>query len=496
MKVLLLTGKLAAPQIKKLAEKHKAEVHVFNTDVAAFITPRMIFKELKDKAGEYDLIVAPGVIAGDLEEVSKKLGTPVVKGSKDYSTLDILLENLSSLKLSHTTPADDLLREFMKQRAEKEFAYLEKHREELLKKEHNFLIGRIAVGRDFPPRVVAEIVGVEKLNREEILERAEYYLKSGASIVDLGFGESNPEKVEEAVSLLKDRDITTSIDTMDIKNIEAGIEAGVDLILSFGREQIEALPGVKTPAVIVPMAEDKLPEKAEDRVKLLEENIKLAKEHGFSKVIADAVLNHPNYGLAESIAAYRLFAKRNPSVPMLFGAGNVTELIDADSPGINAILAVIASELGAELLFTTEASSKTKGSVVELSKAAKLAFLARKHRSAPKDLGIDLLILKEKHIFREPLPEFKAEIVEAKEDSTYIEDRKGYFKIYVADSIYAVHYSGEEPDVVIKGKNASEISKTICRLGLISEPSHGLYLGRELQKAEFALKYNKSYIQD
>ncbi len=502
MKVLLITGKLAEDRVRAIAGKYGIDVYTFNVNVASFITPGKIIREFKGTGfiKNYDVLIVPGTIGGNLNTVERELEIKAFRGTKDLSLLEFLLKHLESLPLSSEESADDMLREYIKEAAMEEIKNIEmpEVKERLLKEKGNFLIGTLGTGKDFPMRVVAEVVDAEKLKRKELLERAEYYLKSGADIVDIGIRERNPEAVEKAVSVLKELDAPISIDTMEADNIEAAMDADIDLILSFSRELIEELQGVKVASVILPIVSGKLPESAERRVEFLEQNLALARDSGFSRVIADPVLNHPNFNLVGALAAYRLFARKNPDEAILFGAGNVTELLDADSTGVNALLASIAGEIGAELLFTTEASDKTLGCVRELSLAGKMMFLARKRKSAPKDIGIDLLVLKEKRIFREPLDStvLNAILVEAEKSSSYIEDRKGYFKIFVKDMIYVAHFRGDEIDIVITGEKAGDISHTICKLGLISEPSHGLYLGRELQKAEFALRYNRSYLQD
>lgn len=48
----------------------------------------------------------------------------------------------------------------------------------------------------------------------------------------------------------------------------------------------------------------------------------------------------------------------------------------------------------------------------------------------------------------------------------------------------------------IVGKKAEEIAGTITKMKLISGVYHGAYLGKELQKAELAIKYNLEYEQD
>jgi dihydropteroate synthase len=126
-------------------------------------------------------------------------------------------------------------------------------------------------------------------------------------------------------------------------------------------------------------------------------------------------------------------------------------------------------------------------------------WLAKHRKSPPKDLGIDLLILKEKKVKREKFDKqgFKdAKVIEAIKNRCYKRDSKGFFKIFVDEKIKAVYFRKNKPSIIIEGKSAKDISDTILRLGLISTVSHASYLGRELKKAEFALKYGRSYIQD
>ncbi|MEK6939494.1 MAG: DUF4346 domain-containing protein [Nanoarchaeota archaeon] len=49
---------------------------------------------------------------------------------------------------------------------------------------------------------------------------------------------------------------------------------------------------------------------------------------------------------------------------------------------------------------------------------------------------------------------------------------------------------------MISGSNATEIYNTIIRKKLISRLEHAAYVGKELYKAELALKYGKRYRQE
>ncbi len=132
------------------------------------------------------------------------------------------------------------------------------------------------------------------------------------------------------------------------------------------------------------------------------------------------------------MSAFHLFAKRNPEVPLLMGVGNVVELMGADSVGVNALLAGVASEIGASILLTTERSVKAEGSVKELATASKMMFIAKKRNSVPKDLGLDLLMLKSKRRGEEPYNIALEREVPVIETTEYVKppvlDTKGCFK--------------------------------------------------------------------
>jgi dihydropteroate synthase-like protein len=188
----------------------------------------------------------------------------------------------------------------------------------------------------------------------------------------------------------------------------------------------------------------------------------------------------------------------------LLGAGNVTELVDADSIGVNALLACIASELDISMLLTTEVSNKTKFSVRELATAAKMASLAKARRTPPKDLGVDLLMLKDKRSLDTPRSCLRlqgAKVVAAREPPRFKLDPRGFFRIALdrqGGEVLALHFAEgrKSPDIVIRGKNAKEICDVALKLGLISRLDHAAYLGCELEKAEIALKTGKGYAQD
>ena len=297
-----------------------------------------------------------------------------------------------------------------------------------------------------------------------------------------------------------------SIDTSDVEEMKAAVEAGADLILSVNATTLKQASQFATelPVVVTPTdAEGFCARGLTSKLKQLNSNLELAQSLGFSKIIADPVLTPvltPEF--TESFVAYFEFKKSNATFPTLFGAGNVTELVDCDSPGANMLLASMAFELGVSIILTTEASDKTKGSVRELSTAVKMATLAHRRNSPPKDLGLNLLVLKEKRRLEEPyLPlTEEAKVVSAKRGE-FVHDPRGYFRIHVDRShreIVVSHYPyrSKETDFTVSGLHPLDITSTIIANGLLSRLDHAAYLGAELEKAEIALITGRSYLQN
>jgi dihydropteroate synthase-like protein len=242
-------------------------------------------------------------------------------------------------------------------------------------------------------------------------------------------------------------------------------------------------------AVIIP-DEDK-------SLESLVRNIEAAYRLGIEKIIADPVLDPIGHNITMSIVRYYEFHRMYPQIPVFYGVGNVTELMDVDSIGVNATLCGIGKEVGAGILFTPEFSDKAQGSIRELKTASQMMQLSSLRESSPKDLGLDLLCIKEKR--RRPTFPLPKNAIQAKSAKNWRTDPAGPILIrIVPDSI-----SGEGGLIVaehekasVVGKNAREVMDTLLELEIISRLDHAAYLGRELEKAELALHFNRSYAQD
>ena len=81
-KILVITGQSAKHLVQRTIPNNLT-MKVLPIDVAAFITERLLLEHItKEEAKLYDLIIVPGLVLGDLSEVAKELGIPVVKGPK------------------------------------------------------------------------------------------------------------------------------------------------------------------------------------------------------------------------------------------------------------------------------------------------------------------------------------------------------------------------------------------------------------------------------
>lgn len=519
MKVLVVTGRLAEKSVKRYTSESgmDADVVVLPVSVAAFITPRFAADVLKALGIRgYDLILMPGVVQGDVTTVETATGIPTFKGPIHAADIPLVLGLLGEVELSKTVPASELIRDATYRKAMAEIDEVDLNWQEVLKRHGGLVVGgegyEVPVGRAFPMRVIAEIVNAPMLDKEAVRVRARYYESEGADIVDIGMlaGKQMPEKIEGIVEAVRTAvNLPISIDTLEPSEIEVAVEAGVDLVLSIDSGNMEEAASAisDTPVVVLPsnMKEGALPSRAEERVASLIDNIERARSLGLEKVIADPVLEPTlQPGIMESLKAYQLFRQLEGETPMLFGLGNVTELIDVDSPGVNGLLTAIACEVGADLLFVPEFSTKARRSVRETATASKMMFLAKRRETVPKDLAVDLLVLKEKRWREEPYDsgiESMVEVVEAQGDVEFDGDKAGWFKIEVDREkglMAAIHfpYDEKKPDILVRGKSAGDIYQTIIRMGLVSKLDHAAYLGKELVKAETAIRLGRAYIQD
>ncbi|AGB03879.1 dihydropteroate synthase-like protein [Methanoregula formicica] len=467
MRILLPTGSATEEMVRQAAAGCDADV-IVTGEIASFLTPHQIKVILQKK--KYDMVIVSGMSTASFEQVERETGVPVYRGPRHAADLSLILPLIEKNSLSKTVPADDFL---ASQKANEAKAHVEASEREA---ECDFIIRGVKIGGESRMKVLAEIMDAHRC--DTICERVGQFFESGADIVDLGFGfDATPEDVTRVFSELDGIDRPLAADTQIPALIRAAL-IRADLILSLQEENIpkvgREVAEAGAAAVIVPGAST------------LTKNITLAKREGVRCIIADPLLQPAGSGLVSSLKNFQRGCH-----PLFFGAGNVAELIDADSPGINALLAGMAMEVGTAVIFTSEHSDKTRGSVREMRRATEMMALARE-RPYPKDLGIDLLLLKEKRRRREPPLNYET-ITSAQSMPDEIEyDPNGNFRIGIeGDRIVAVIHGK-----AVQGTRWQDVLHTILSQGDVSLLDHAGYLGRELYKAELAIRYGRSFEQD
>jgi len=237
---------------------------------------------------------------------------------------------------------------------------------------------------------------------------------------------------------------------------------------------------------------------------------------GFTKILMDPITGVPiSPGFTSSIELLSSLKQKlnqiktelknqtNIHKPQLFmGFGNVTELIDGDSSGINTLLSIIAVELGVCGILSTEFSNKCRNNFKELNESIKLAYYANQLHVPPLNLGITAFQYKTKQdfpnyiSFNEPIKQI--DVIE----QPAVMDPKGYFKIYIDEKkkhIMITHFNNsvnfKDATLTLAGDNAESLYKTIIERGLVSRLDHAAYLGKELIKAELAINLGRSYSQ-
>ena len=471
MRILLPTGSATAGIVKAAAERasDRYDIDVVVTgDIASFLAPGELRRLLA--AGEYDMAIVSGMCTASFDTVERETGVPVYRGPRHAADLPLVLGMLDRVRLSKTVPADDFLAETRREEACRQVTLRE------AEADADFIVRGTKIGGGSRMKVLAEIMDAHR--RDDLLADVRRFFADGADIVDLGFGfDATVEDVERCFSALAGVEGPLAVDTQDPGLIAASLFRA-DLVLSLHEGNLpvvgEAVAQAGAAAVVVP------------RERTLQENLAAAREAGISCLIADPLLQPAGSGLVGSLAGFQGAPR-----PLFFGAGNVVELLDADSPGANALLAGMAHEVGAAVVFTSEHSDKTRGSVAEMRRATDMMALLT-DRPYPKDLGLDLLILKEKRRRREPPLEYESNMEACLAPDGFVCDPLGCIRIGIeGDRIVAVHRGH-----AVRGKGWEEVFSTLLSNGSRSRLDHAASLGKELFKAELAIRLGRSFEQD
>ena len=467
MRILLPTGRITEEAVKQAARGYDATV-VVTGEIASFLTPDRLRQLIT--GGSYDLVITSGMCTASFRTVEEETGVPIYRGPRHAADLEMVLRLLGKIEFSRDIPADEFL---VLQRSREATARVHRLESEA---GAEFTLRGVKIGGGSRMKVIAEIMDAHR--HQGIREAVIRFFAEGADIVDLGFGfDATPEDVKRVFAEVSDLPGPLAADTQDPDLIRAALPRA-DVILSLhARNLSQSAPLVAAcgaAAVIVPDGST------------LEEALNLARAQGVKNLIADPLLQPAGSGLVRSLSGFS-----DPGCPLFFGAGNVTELIDADSVGVNALLAAMAHELHAAVIFCSEHSDKTRGAVAEMRRATDMMFLTG-DRPYPKDLGIDLLYIKEKRRRREPALVYERIIEADAMPDEICYDPRGNFRIGIEDGWIVAIRAGK----AVRGRRWQDVLYTLLRQDAVSLLDHAGYLGRELYKAELAIRFGRSFEQD
>jgi dihydropteroate synthase-like protein len=206
-------------------------------------------------------------------------------------------------------------------------------------------------------------------------------------------------------------------------------------------------------------------------------DIMIAKARPF---YADPIHDPIHYGFTASVARYYDLRKRRPDVPILMGIGNVTELTDADTTGINAVLMGICSELHITAVLAVQVSPHCRTAIKEFDRARREYFAARKANALPQGFGMGLMALRDRKGFASTPAEIETLAAALRDRNYRIEVAEDGIHIYNRNG----HYVSDDP------------FKLYPNLELGTDVGHAFYLGVETARAEIAYRLGKRYAQD
>lgn len=430
-----VTGRLAEHSLRKvLAElSPRAEfdysIEVLGISVAALMTPPWVARRVHVPAG-VSRVVLPGYCHGDLAPISEAAGVPVQRGPRDLRDLP----------------------EFFGQKSSPE----------------NY--------GAYDIEIVAEINHCPRLTCSQILAEAERLREAGADVIDVGCDpDENWIDVADVVRALRDSGHRVSIDSLNPREIAAAAGAGAELVLSVNASNRDAAADWGIEVVAIPDTPGDW--------RGLEETLELLDRHKVSHRI-DPVLEPIGFGFAASLGRYLEARRRWPEVEMLMGIGNLTELTDVDSAGINVLLLGFCQELGIRSVLTTEVINWAKSAVRECDIARRLVRHAVVERTLPKHVESRLVMLRDPKVHQYSREELDRLTSSIKDHNYRLFAQDGRLHLVSA----GMHLEADDPFDLFTRLQAFA-SKNL-------DPSHAFYLGYELSKAVTALTLSKDYRQD
>lgn len=435
-RVHFVTGRLAEHALRKvLAElatrfDFEATVEVLGISVAALMTTSWVARKWTVPSG-VSRVILPGYCLGELGPLVESAGVPVERGPKDLRELPEYLTQ------GEWTPRDLSA---------------------------------------FDIRILAEINHAPRISRANLVAEAQRLAADGADWIDIGCDPDGPWLgVADATRALRDLGLRVSIDSMDPREIEPATRAGAELVLSVDSSNRLQAPDWGCEVVAIPDDPSDL-DSLDDTIEFL--------EGARVPFRIDPILSPLGMGFAASLERYLTVRRRYPKLEMLMGIGNVTELTDVDSAGVNVLLLGFCQELGIRSVLTTQVINWARTCVRECEWARRLVHFAVRERTPPKRVDERLVMLRDPKLLAYDAGEFD-------EWASSIRDR-GVRIFAEGERLHVVgrqlHLEGDSPFALFE--------RLLSDRGQEIDSAHAFYLGFEMAKALTALTLGKQYRQD
>jgi dihydropteroate synthase-like protein len=434
-RILFVSGRLAEPSLRELLPNladhvgFDYDVAILGITVAALMHVDWVRRKLTVPTN-VDRVILPGWCGGDVERLSNQFGVPFELGPKDLFDLPEYFGGKSRVP-----PKLD----------------------------------------DFNIEILAEINHAPRLSESELLEQADSYRRSGADVIDLGCipGETWTT-IADSVQKLRQAGFRVSVDSFEQREVEPAVEAGAELVLSC--HQANVAWASQLPAEVVVIPDDHRNLASWDKTRRILEQVG-------RPFRLDPVLEPIGFGFAASLERYFQTRRDHSQTAMMMGVGNLTELTEVDSAGVNFLLAAICEELRITSILTTEVINWGRSAVREFDLARRLVRHSLVNRVLPKHLGGQLVLLRDPKLNtigadglqriadRVTDPNFR---IFAERGEIHLINRDGY-------------WHGVDPYEVF--------DRMVAAVGSLTA-EHAFYLGMELCKARTALTLGKQYRQD
>jgi dihydropteroate synthase len=429
---LFVTGRLAEFALRQVLERlapevgFAVEVAVLPITVAALMTPRWVARHLDVPPG-IDKVFLPGYCTGDLSPILQKTpDIPVERGPVDLA---------------------DLPRQFGRS--------TQTHSE----------YGAYQI------EILAEINHAPRLSVDELIRQAGRFRDDGADLIDLGCDPgSRWEGVKDVVAALRQNGFRVSIDSFEPAEVADAVEGGAELVLSVDSTNRDQAADWGVEVVAIPDRPGTLDG--------LDETVEFLERQGVPFRI-DPIIEPIGFGFAASLGRYLEIRRRYPGAAMMMGVGNLTELTDVDSAGVNTLLIGFCEEVGIRSVLTTAVINWARSSVREIDLARRLAHHAVSRRVLPKHVETGLIALRDPEV-----AEFGVENIAELQRRV----RDPNWRIFAEGGlIHALNnqhlLQGADPYLLFEQME-------------VRDAAHAFYLGYEMMKARTALTLGKTYRQD